>query len=81
MADSMLTTTDNPFSPFTQFDQWNRYDIDKGYHTTAYLARIVTTSNELSERDQAQAIDMAIDEILEFNLTGNYKKVVQEDYQ
>ena len=23
----MLTTTDNPYNPFTQFDQWYDYDL------------------------------------------------------
>jgi len=73
--ESMLTTTDNPFSPFTQYDEWYAYDQAKGYHTPSYLARVVRTSYELSQADQDAAIDAAIDEIVSENILGLYKKV------
>lgn len=75
MNDYMLSTTDNPFNPYTEWEQWYAYDVAAGYHTSAYLARIVVTSHNLSEADQDLAITQAIDEIVEFNLTGNYIKV------
>lgn len=78
MAESMLTTVDNPFDPFTEFEAWFGYDTSHGYHTLPYLARIVKTSNELSESDQSVAIEQAIDEIVELNVLGIYKKVSQE---
>ena len=71
----MLTTVDNPFDPFTQYDSWERFDESKGYYTCSYLARIVKTSNELSETDENQAIISAIDEIIKENVLGIYKKV------
>jgi len=77
---AMLTTTDNPYNPFTQYDQWHQWDADTGYNTCEYLARITITSDDLSEIDQLQAIDMAIDEIIEMNVTGKYKKVTEQDY-
>lgn len=75
----MLTTLDNPFNPFTQYEEWYNYDETKGHHTCAYLARIVKSSDELSEEDQTLAIDQAMDEIVELNLLGNYIKV-KEDF-
>ena len=76
MRDVMLTTIDNPFNPFTQFDQWKAFDESKGYYSCAYLARIVKTSDELSEEDEALAIEQAIDEIVRLNILGIYRKVV-----
>jgi len=75
MNQSMLTTIDNPFNPFTQFDEWYAFDTDKGYHTCAYLARITKASDELSEPDEAQATEDAIDEIIKYNPLGIYRKV------
>ena len=75
MKVSMLTTLDNPFDPFKQFDEWLAFDRDNGYHTCEYLARIVKTSDELSEQDEAIAIEQAIDEIVKMNVLGIYKKV------
>lgn len=74
----MLTTTDNPFDPFTHFDDWRAYDEDKGYYTCAYLARITISSDELSLVDEQVAIELAIDEIVKENILGIYKKVVMD---
>ena len=71
----MLTTTDNPFDPFTQFDEWYQYDRAAGYFTTEFLARIAFTSHELSEADESLAIEQAIDEIVNENVLGIYRKV------
>ena len=75
----MLTTTDNPFDPLTQWDDWRQFDENSGYHTCAYLARIANTSEELSEADYDLAVAQAIDEICILNVLGIYKKIVYED--
>lgn len=75
MAAIMLTTIDNPFNPFTQWDEWKSFDEDKGYFTCSYLARIAKTSDELSDVDYELAVEEAINEICELNTLGLYKKV------
>lgn len=70
----MLTTEDNPFDPFTQFDEWNVYDRQLGWNTLAYLGRVVRSSPDLSQVDQDLAIEQAMDEIVSENV-GLYKKV------
>jgi hypothetical protein len=77
-TESMLTTTDNPYDPFDNFDEWYAFDQRKGYHTPGFLARIAVVSDELSEEDQSLAIERAIDEIVEENVLGLYKKVTRE---
>lgn len=74
----MLTTIDNPFDPFTQFDEWKVFDEAKGYYTCSYLARIVKTSDELSDTEEALAIEQAIDEIVKLNVLGIYRKVISK---
>lgn len=71
----MLTTVDNPFDPFTRFDEWNAYDIRMGYNTSSFLARVAYGSHELSDADQELAIQNAIDEIVEENVSGMWRKV------
>lgn len=78
MREAMLTTEDNPYDPFVQYEEWFAFDQRMQYHTPSYLARVVVTSDELSQPDQQLAIERAIDEIVEFNLLGKYKKVVRE---
>lgn len=74
---SMITTKDNPFNPFTETNNWQRWDEDHGYFTTNYLDRIAVTSDDLSQEDYINAMNHAVDEILEMNLTGNYIKVYE----
>lgn len=71
----MLTTADNPFNPFTHFNEWLSFDESKGYNTCAYLARIAKVSDALSETEEAIAIRDAIDEIVRLNILGIYRKV------
>lgn len=65
-----LSTKDNPFNPFTDFDKWFAYDEAKGYHTCSYLARIARTSDVFSDEMNNKEINRAIDEIINMNATG-----------
>lgn len=71
-----LTTLDNPFDPSVQWDEWKRYDEDKGYYTSEYLARVAKVSDELSDADYLIAVENAIDQICRLNLLGIYKKIL-----
>jgi hypothetical protein len=76
----MLTTVDNPFSPFTQFAEWFAFDVAHGYHTAAFLARICLTSDDLSEADQHVAIQTAIQEVVDENVSGMHRKVTRDSF-
>jgi hypothetical protein len=78
MEESMLTTIDNPYNPFDDFDSWFAFDTRHGYHTSSFLARIAMNSLELSEPDQHVALEQAIDEIVTENVLGIYTKVTRE---
>lgn len=71
----MLTTTDNPFSPVTDYDSWRIWDEAQGYYSNSLLARVVCTSPNLFDADQTQAIEDAIDEIVTENVSGVHTKV------
>lgn len=74
----MLTTIDNPFNPFEDFNQWFLYDIEKGYNSCAYLARIARTSDSLTEEENLEEIERAIDEIIRLDFLGIYTKVYED---
>lgn len=78
-TDMMLTTLDNPWDPFTRFDDWYAFDEQAGYHTCGLLARFTVSSEELSESDQEIAIEEAMKEIISINPTGNYRIVRAEE--
>lgn len=75
MAQVMLTTIDNPYDPFEEFDQWYSYDMDAGYNSCAYLARASFTSNSLSDKENEREIERAIDEIIKYDFMNIYIKV------
>ena len=74
----MLTTIDNPFDPFEQFTSWLLFDKEKGYNTCEYLARIAKVSDQLSDKENDDEIERAIDEIILYNPLNIYKKVKRE---
>lgn len=75
---AMLTTIDNPYDPFTQYEEWDAYDQQMGYYSCSYLARVAYISDELSRADRAKIIEEAIDEIISYDVVGFYKKVTKQ---
>ena len=78
MKACMLTTKDNPYNPFDNFDSWYRFDMDKGYSSCSYLDRIARTSDQLTEEENAEEIERAIDEIIKYDFQNIYRKVKQD---
>lgn len=70
-----LTTFDNPYNPFTQFDKWFLYDVEKGYNTCGYLDRIAKTSEQFSDAENTEEINRAIDEIIKYDFMNIYTKI------
>lgn len=70
-----LTTFDNPFDPFEQFTSWFLFDVEKGYNTCSYLARILDLPDDLSEQEIAEETEKAIDNIIKYDFLNIYKKV------
>ena len=79
MARVALSTIDNPFDPFKQFDEWFLFDVEKGYNSCAYLDRIAQTSDQLSDEENEVEIERAIDEIIKYDFTNTYKKVKETE--
>lgn len=80
-----ITTTDNPYNPITQYDEWERYDsVEHDYCTSSYLARIAHPTSELGDKMYIEEVEAAIDEIVKYNLISmmyegiSYEKVVME---
>jgi hypothetical protein len=74
----MLTTFDNPYDPFDDFDHWWLFDIEKGYNTCSRLARIARSSEDFSTIEDKIETERAIDEIIDHDFLNIYKKVTRE---
>ena len=77
MEYAYLTTIDNPYDPYDEFDQWFAFDTEKGYNSCGLLERIANTSDDLSPEDNRVEINEAIDQIVLRDPTGVYKKVIK----
>lgn len=81
MNNVALTTFDNPYDPFDDFTSWFLFDVQKGYNSCAYLARIAKISDELSEKEIDEEIEKAIDEIIKYDFMNIYKKLNKQRKQ
>lgn len=75
----MLSTSDNPWNPWTDFKEWHAFDLRAGHNTLAYLARITVSAHELSEADQDLAVELAIEEIVRLNINGMFIAVPEPE--
>lgn len=73
----MLTTKDNPFNPFTHYDEWLMYDIEKGYQTCERLAKVVQLEDDMTEAETKAAMNRAIDEIIKHDPLGIYIRATE----
>lgn len=78
MREARLTTIDNSFDVFEEFNQWFLFDIEKGYNSCGYLDRIAKTTDDMSEQEENAEIERAIDEIIKYDFMNIYKKVIKE---
>ena len=74
---AMLTTFDNPYDPFEQFELWFMFDVQKGYNSCAYLSRIAKVSDQLSQEENDREVEQAIDEIVKNDVFNLYHKVTK----
>lgn len=73
----LLSTTDNKYSPFTQFQEWLLEDQRLGYDTSGLLARLTASAEDFNDDE---AIRSAMRDIVELNYSGKHRVVVPEDY-
>jgi hypothetical protein len=79
MKQCVLTTIDNVYNPFTQFDEWFAYDVEHHYHTCELLAMFSKASPNLEEDDYNHDISNAIDRFLAINPYGLHMKVYEDE--
>ena len=65
----LLTTKDNPYNPFTEYDDWKYFDEKtKRYNTEAYVAREVGMLDpDISDEELAHERVTAFKEIIRLN--------------
>lgn len=74
-----ITTIDNPFDPFSQFDSWYAFDVEKGYYTCSRIARLANFTDEMTDIERDNENEKAIDKLIKIDVLDIYKKVVREE--
>ena len=72
----LLSTIDNPFSPFTEWYAWYYQDLLLGYDTCGLIARVSNSSNTINDDSEY----IAMRSIITNNFSGKHIAVVREDY-
>lgn len=75
----MLTTYDNPYSPFDQFNEWMLFDIQMGYNSCERLGRIIKLEDDMSDVERERAMQDAIDEIIKYDDAGIFVRATVDN--
>ena len=74
-----LTTFDNPYDPFTDFTSWYLFDVEMNYNTCSRLARIARLRDDMTDEEEMQEVERAIDEIIFYDPFNVYKKIFYKE--
>lgn len=72
----LLTTVDNPYSPFDQFKRWYMEDIRLGYNTCSLIDRLTIASDDFN--DDAEFATMR--QIITYNWSGKHVMVTKDTW-
>ena len=78
----MITTKDNPYNPFTDFDRWFKEDCRLGHNTCSVLDSLSYTSELIFGSDKNdEIINNAMKRIIEIDILNNFIIVSNNDYE
>jgi hypothetical protein len=78
-----VTTMDNPYDPFTHWEQWLLFDMNAGYNTCGRLAAVSFISDSMSEQEVYDVIERGIEQLMKIGAISKqgelieYKKVIK----
>lgn len=79
MSEYMLSTIDNPFNPFVNYEDWKVFDRDYKHYCNEVLAQNCFVSDAFSDKQQDAEIDAAIEKVLSNPLyAGIYIRVTKD---
>ena len=70
-----LTTWDNPYNPIDDFSSWFAFEVEQGYNSSGLLARYARTSDLLSDEENNEEVERAINEIVQNDPICLYRKI------
>ena len=74
----MITTIDNPYNPFEDFEKWFIWDHISGYNSVERVARFSSDSKNLTAEEELLDNEKAIDQVVLNDFTNLYRKVDEQ---
>lgn len=74
-----ITTIDNPYDPFDDFEHWLLFDKEKGYNTSDKLGRLTNLKNDMSSVEENIEVEKGIDKLIEIDPLSIYEKIIRYD--
>ena len=74
---SMITTFDNPYDPFEEYELWYQFDTIQGYNTCGKVAAFVHSTYDMSEAIEDESFEQGYNDLLESDKLGIYLKVTK----
>ena len=74
-----ITTIDNPYDPFDDFEHWLLFDKEKGYNTSDKLGRLTNLRNDMSSVEENIEVEKGIDKLIEIDPLSIYEKIIRYD--
>jgi hypothetical protein len=83
MDDFMLTTVDNPYNPFDQFENWLMFDKEKGYDTCERLMRVADQYlfEGMSQQEYDAAVDRAMMDLIDIDILNVFVRGTRDSIQ
>ena len=72
-----LSTSDNPFKPFENFNNWFAFDRKNNYNSLELIAKFAFASENLGNFQEKLAILQAMRTIIRYNVSGKHVILVQ----
>ena len=82
-SEYLLTTKDNPYNPFTHWDEWFAFDLQKGYATCGLVARLTEDETDKDMPDEWNDIRVkaAIDRFIGIDPLHLYCKIYRDGHK
>ena len=80
VTQTLLTTIDNPWNPFTHWREWYTHDMSHGHNTCGLLARVANVSSGLGPDVEQEAIHAAMRSIVTENALGIHAMVTRDSF-
>lgn len=73
-----VTTIDNPFNPFEDFNSWFMFDTEHGYYTSSKLGRLTNLKDNMTQKEENEEVERAVDKLIEIDPLDIYVKVTRD---